>query len=472
MKDNAVPSDPLPSSAVPSDPLPSDPVQADDPQSWVDSAMTALADACAGRTPALEFTPGTAGSPPGWTLRHDVADDDDAAGRGAAVVVRTSGSTGTPKQTLLSSAALRASAQMTAERLGGHGQWLLTLQPSYVAGLAVLSRSLEAGTVPQVLLEHTTDPDCFAAAAEQMTHRRRYVSLVPAQLERLLRACESGHGRCARVLRRFDTVLLGGAASDPSLLRRAAAAGITVVRTYGMSETAGGCVYDGRPLPGAHIGLSSDSRVQLSGPMTAIGYWQEPERTAAHFDRDPETGLPRFTTEDFGELAQINDEDQPVLRITGRVDDVINTGGVKVSAEAVRGRLVEHAGVAEAFVGSAPDPVWGERVCAAVVLEASAAQEQGEELGDGPPDGPGASCAAFRGSSPGASHGGAQASTLWQHRLAEHVRTELGGPAAPKLVIVVQELPRLTSGKPDRTAIRALFRQISTTQQKETRGHH
>ncbi len=418
-------------------------------QNWVKSAMTALADACAGDSPAIEFTSAASGLAPGWALRHDIpvngvsrtGDAEDtgistAEDRRAAVVVRTSGSTGTPKQTLLSAAALRASAQMTGERLGGHGQWLLTLQPSYVAGLAVLSRSLEAGTVPRVLLEHTTDPDCFAAAAEQLTHRRRYVSLVPTQLERLLSAGESGHSRSARALRRFDAVLLGGAASDASLLSRAAEAGITVVRTYGMSETAGGCVYDGRPLPGVTIGIGPDSRVQLSGPMTALGYWGDPQRTADHFNRDPRTGLPRFTTEDMGELLPTSSGDQPILRITGRLDDVINTGGVKVSAEAGRERLIEHPGVAEAFVGSVPDPVWGERICAAVVLRDSAAAEQG-----GRP---------------------------WQLRLAEHVRARLGAAAVPKLVIVLPELLRLPSGKPHRTAMRELF----LTAQHQTDQHY
>src|SRR5699024_5342500 len=82
--------------------------------------------------------------------------------------------------------ALESSAQMTAEALGGHGQWLLTLQPSYVAGLAVLTRSLIAGTTPVALLQHTTDPAAFTEAAEQLTGQKRFASMVPAQLQRLL----------------------------------------------------------------------------------------------------------------------------------------------------------------------------------------------------------------------------------------------------------------------------------------------
>ncbi|NUR08526.1 MAG: AMP-binding protein, partial [Nocardioidaceae bacterium] len=155
----------------------------------------------------------------------------DAADDPTPLVVETSGSTGRPKRVVLSRAAMRASADATHERLGGPGQWLATLPPTYVAGLQVLFRSVRAGTDP---VERAAD----------LTAGRTYVSLVPTQLHRLVDD---------PALARFDTVLVGGAALDPALRERADRAGVRVVTTYGMSETCGGCVYDGRPLDGVRV---------------------------------------------------------------------------------------------------------------------------------------------------------------------------------------------------------------------------
>lgn len=383
-------------------------------------ALAAAVDASAeGPSAPIELL---ADSPSGhrWRSRPDLAARSAQLeadhGERVAAVVRTSGSTGTPKQTLLSAEALHASAQATAEHLGGHGQWLLTLRPSYVAGLAVLSRSLIAGTRPVVLTERSTDPAAFAAAAEAMTAQRRFVSMVPTQLVRLL---DSGDARTLSALRRFDAVLLGGGASSPQLLDRAAREGMHVVRTYGMSETCGGCVYDGRPLPGVSITAdSSDDApgpISLSGPMVALGY-ADPALTAQRFDRDAQ-GRRRFLTDDLGVLAP--GDGGGVLRVTGRSDDVITTGGVKVSAEAVRRVLLDEAAVADAFVGPSADPTWGQRVCAAVVLRSGV-----EAL---PPS------------------------------AAERVRVSLGAAAVPRSVHVLEALPLLDSGKPDRRRLLALF---------------
>ena len=172
------------------------------------------------------------GRDPGAAGEWDAADDP------APLAVETSGSTGAPKRVLLSRAALRASADATHARLGGPGQWLLNLPPSYVAGLQVLFRSVRAGTEPVV------QDGPFGEAAAAMTGARRYVSLVPTQLVRLLDE---------DALRGFDTVLVGGARLEPALRTRAERAGVRVVATYGMSETCGGCVYDGRPLDGVAV---------------------------------------------------------------------------------------------------------------------------------------------------------------------------------------------------------------------------
>lgn len=396
----------------------------------VEQLIGALDSARQGKTSPIEFTPAEAGQAPRWVLREDLPASatalEEQHGERIAAVVRTSGSTGTPKQTLLSAEALAASAQATAERLNGHGQWLLTLQPSYVAGLAVLSRSLIAGTTPVPLLEGTTDPRRFAAAAEAMTAARRYVSLVPTQLSRLL---ETADAHTLAALRRFDAILLGGGASSPELLDRATNLGLHVIRTYGMSETCGGCVYDGRPLPGvsittettygddsaAHSEDGTAAPISLSGPMIALGY-AEQDLTAARFDHD-ERGERRFRTDDLGILTR-EAADSPVLRVTGRADDVIVTGGVKVSAEAVRQGLLADEAVREAFVGPAPDATWGQRVCAAVVLRS----------GDDLPE-----------------------------QTTARLRAELGTAAIPRQVHVMTALPTLGTGKPDRRRLLQLF---------------
>jgi O-succinylbenzoic acid--CoA ligase len=137
-------------------------------------------------------------------LRPDEPVEDDVA-----VVVPTSGSTGEPKGVLLTADALRASAQATADRLGGHGQWLLAIPTTHVGGLQVLVRSVLAGTTP-VLLDGSFDD-----AAARLDGPRRYVSLVPTQLRRLLDS---------PALTAFDAVLLGGAAAPADLLEAARAA--------------------------------------------------------------------------------------------------------------------------------------------------------------------------------------------------------------------------------------------------------
>jgi o-succinylbenzoate---CoA ligase len=268
------------------------------------------------------------------------------------LIVETSGSTGAPKRVVLSRKAMRASAIGTQRRLGGPGQWLLNLPPDYVAGIQVLFRSVLAGTEPVV------QEGDFADAAAAMTGPRRYLSLVPTQLTRMLSS-----GRDNDALRRFDAILVGGARLDPVLGQEAADAGLTVVATYGMSETCGGCVYDGVPLDGVAVAIDPAGRVRIGGPVVFEEYDGEPALTA----EVRQDGW--FLTNDLGRL----DADGR-LDVLGRIDDVVVSGGVNVPTPAVAARLREHAAVLAAEVVGLPDAEWGQRVVAVVVGDLSLAQ--------------------------------------------------------------------------------------------------
>ncbi|UYM03660.1 o-succinylbenzoate--CoA ligase [Solicola gregarius] len=274
-----------------------------------------------------------------------------APGSVEPLVVATSGSTGQPKGVRLSREAVSASAAATHARLGGPGQWLLDLPATYVAGVQVLVRSLIAGYEPVVAGDHGS----FGAAVDALSADRRYVSLVPTQLHRLV---QSGD---VEILRSFDAVLLGGAASSPALVDAARAAGVRVVRTYGMSETSGGCVYDGMPLDGVRVRIGDDRRVQLAGPMLFDGYAGDADATAEVL----QDGW--FATSDLGEL-----DSDGRLRIIGRVDDVVVSGGVNVPLPAVTEALRAYDGVRDAMAIGVDDAEWGTRVVACVVSGAGA----------------------------------------------------------------------------------------------------
>jgi o-succinylbenzoate---CoA ligase len=269
----------------------------------------------------------------------------DAAADPAPLKVETSGSTGQPKRVLLSRTAMRASADATHARLGGLGQWLLTLPPGYVAGLQVLFRCVRAGTEPVVMSEN------LATDAERLTGERRYISLVPTQLHTAL-----DDPAQSRALAVFDVVLVGGASLDPHLRAAAQEAGVTIVTSYGMSETCGGCVYDGLPLDGVAVKIGADERIRIGGPVLFDGYDGDSGLTEEALDGG------WFVTQDRGRI----DEDGH-LQVLGRVDDVVISGGVNVPTTAVASRLRAHADVRAAEVLGVPDDRWGHRVVAVVV---------------------------------------------------------------------------------------------------------
>lgn len=260
------------------------------------------------------------------------------------LTVRTSGSTAQPKDVLLSVDAVRASAAGTLTRIGGPGQWVLALPAHYVAGLQVLTRSALAGTAAVHLDEHAD----LTMATAALTGHRRYLAAVPTQLHRWLRSDPAA-------LASYDAVLLGGAATPVSLLEAARERGVSVVRTYGMSETCGGCVYDGVPLDGVAMALGRDGEIRLSGPVLFDGYDGRPGLTEAVL-RDG-----WFHTADRGRL----DHDGHLV-VLGRTDDVVVTGGVNVPVAEVEARLNAMPGVELAAVATRPDAEWGVEIVAVV----------------------------------------------------------------------------------------------------------
>jgi O-succinylbenzoic acid--CoA ligase len=331
-----------------------------------------------------------------WPVSGDAAGilallrDWDAADEPRPLVIETSGSTGRPKRVLLSRDAMRASAVATEERLGGPGRWVLNLPPTYVAGVQVLYRSVVAGTEPIAFRGSL-------AATRSEVHGRCFLSLVPTQLVRLLEDPDE-----TAALEDFEAVLVGGGPLRPEARQDAESRGVRVVQTYGMSETCGGCVYDGVPLPGVEVRIDHDEQVLLRGPMLFDGYQDEPERTAAAM-RDG-----WFLTDDLGHWLP-----DGRLAVDGRADDMVISGGVKVPASAVAAALLAHPWVNEAAVVGAPDDEWGERVVAVVTTS-------------GPVE-------------------------LAELRDLVEPRTW-----APRQVVAVDELPLLPNGKIDRVTLREL----------------
>lgn len=376
----------------------------------VEPALKALAAALHGEGPAVELSVGSDGALLVGHVETPGCDD-------AVAVVRTSGSTGAPKATVLTVESLAASSMATALALKGEGQWLLALPVEYVAGIQVLVRSLFAGTRPWVMdMSRGFTPEAFTEAALELTDRIRFTSLVPTQLQRLL---DEPSPETLAVLRRFNAVLLGGAPAPASLLAAARDAGVRVITTYGSAETSGGCVYDGFPLEGVSLQIEGDGRILLGGDTIAAGYLEAPESTETFFEED---GVRWYRTSDLGRIGE-----DGRLTVLGRADDVIITGGMKVSAAHVQDELVKSDGVAAAFVAGVPSAEWGQAVAAYVALAESA---RGAEAGD---------------ALPSRDHA-VVLQQEWRRTL---------GILAPKTVLAASSLPLLPNGKPDRLAMTA-----------------
>ena len=377
-----------------------------------------------------------------------------------ALVVGTSGSTGTPKRTALTAGALAASATATENFFEANAdaasQWLLALPAHYIAGAQVLARSVLAGTSP-VIARSVTEPvhftpEVFLQAVEQMSSARRFISLVPTQLHKLLESADADPTLGAELheaLSSFTGILLGGAPASADLLAAASALGLNTVTTYGSAETAGGCVYSGHVLPGVRVELVPEEgmptvpnigrkpaheesvqvgRIWISGAHLASGYIGDTARTAEHFFTSAD-GTRWYRTDDYGLLSTHAPSEPCILRVLGRSDDIIITGGVKISARAVAEALESHPAVREALVCGLPDARWGSAVTAALTLVPQAE--------------------------------GAAMALAENAELREALRSlcieRLGVAAAPKLLSILPDFPLTSTGKPDRREIYSIL---------------
>lgn len=328
--------------------------------------------------------------------------DDDIA-----LVACTSGSTGLPKGAMLSGVNLAASADATHTFLGGPGQWLLATPPDHIAGIQVLARSLRAGFTP-ALLDISTgfNPAQLPEAVSGMVGRRRYLSLVPLQLGKAL-----GNPAATEALTEFDTVLVGGQAADPSLLERARAAGITVITTYGSSETCGGIIYDGTPLDGVTVSIDDEDRIALSGPMVSRGYRNV---------HSPDLCDGTFRTSDAGEMTA-----DGRLRVLGRIDDVIISGGLKFQPGPIERLAAAIPGIREVVVVPVPDARLGQAIGALIVTDhMTLLPPAGDML--------------------------LRADTELVGRITAEIQSHLGVYATPRFIVATPALPTLPSGKVDR----------------------
>lgn len=373
--------------------------------------------------------------------------------RAVAVVIETSGSTEAPKRVMLSTDAVLAAAAASSEALGGPGQWLLALPTHYIAGVQVLVRSIAADTTPVVLPTGHFDANAFRKLAETLTEPLRYTSLVPVQLARLLDATSEDE-RMLAVLRRFTAILVGGQAVPPDLLARAQKMDLHVVRTYGSSETAGGCVYNGVPIGNTRVRVV-DGQLEISGTVLAEGYLGDPERTAERFI--DVHGVRWYRTGDLGTV----DAESGVVRVLGRADNVVISGGVKVSLDAVEAIVRALPSLAEAVVVAADDAEWGQ--VPVVVIAGRALVGAREPLAESvrPLVEPDQTLAESDQTLAESDQplGGYDPTLveLVETRIAEAVASALGRAARPARLVVVSAIPLLASGKPDRRALTALL---------------
>lgn len=312
---------------------------------------------------------------------------------GLAAVVATSGTTGTSKLVALSRDALLSAAGATQARFGSL-RWTCALPTNYIAGLMTLVRAHIADLPPRLAAPDLSD----LSAVDEPSG----ISLVATQLYRAI-----ANPATRRLLRGYELIMVGGSSVSAGLLERARDAGLAVTLSYGMTETCGGCVYDGVPLAGVDVTLSGEpglptgeGRILVGGPTLFDGYLDAKGKLLPRNPSEP------FRTSDRGRW------EGGLLVVSGRTDAVVITGGVNVDLASIQRRLDDEP--VRAVVCAVPDAEWGQRIM--LVAE------------------PGRSLA------------------QWRDRLAPSVNA----PGMPKGLVVVDTLPATDRGKFDMLAIQRL----------------
>jgi O-succinylbenzoic acid--CoA ligase len=336
-----------------------------------------------------------------------------------AIVSATSGSTGTPRGVLLSQKALSASATAFGNRFGTNNRWVISMPAHRIAGIMVLVRSWYHNSPfeidPSVGGARQFEPAAFAATTMRAVResnndgRALMVSLVPTQIARLIESGSVG----IEALQSYDLVLSGAAATPQPMLNKMRELGIKVSISYGMTETCGGCVFDGRPLDGVNISLGTKDdvepgRVTISGAVAASGYRLRPDLDAVSFISG------QVQTHDVGKL-----DSSGLLHILGRLDDVVTVGGVNVALSAVESLIRHHPAIEDVAVIDLQDELWGSIPIAYVVTR---------------------------------NHVSNPASLISE--IQATIRDQIGRAAAPRTVQLVTSLPMLDSGKIDRISLR------------------
>ena len=336
-----------------------------DPTRALAENVSALIQALANVGPALGCGPTSSKS-----VKSDIS-----------LLVATSGSTGTPKEIGITSAALLASARASNKFLKAtKGQtWSLLLPLTHIAGINVLVRSIELESEPIDLRNHVgTYPDAD------------FTAIVPTQLFNAL----NGDADLLSHLKGTKAVLVGGAALSEELRSQGISSGINIITTYGMTETCGGCIYNGEALDGVNFELTEDQRVKISGPVLA--------------DVENENGW--FLTQDIGVILDGK------LKVIGRADDVIISGGENISLSAIESELNKKFPQLLVAAFATSDSKWGQALHVAV-------QTQDENL---------------------------------KPQISQALVSAIGNHAKPKSVILLDKLPQIGVGKVDRTSLAKL----------------
>ena len=325
----------------------------------------------------------------------------------SGLLVCTSGSTGNPKAVEISAAALLSATKLVNAKFENPASWLLAINPAFIGGAMVIARAITQDQKWEYGLDENGkfSPEIFAGIAQTFIAQNGRVrtSLVAAQLSALI---AQDH---INLLKKFDAILVGGGQISPEVYKNLKDDGVNLIRTYGMTETCGGVVWDGKALDDVSIRIENPAnggagRISINSPSNATCY---------HGNSEGIKQLNEITFNNNWIMTQdIGTYENATLKVIGRSDDIVISGGVNVSVHAIENVLRDQPGVEDAVVFAMPDKIWGTIVAAVIV-------------------------------------GNAELLVL-----QDAVEKELGSPAKPRIIKFAHELPLLPNGKIDVDSLR------------------